>query len=214
MKEAERKKYNRNLINKYPFLKPKNLWTGLELPDYDYSYSLADDIPIGWRIAFGDLIVEEINKDLIENNYLDEYEILQIKEKYGGLRWYSGPLPQNSKIQDIVYKYEMVSNNICIICGKPDVPMIPISWISPFCFDCCKKYKYCSEELYKKILEETPEKCKMSDSYTWKHFRETGDYEETIDISDIANTIRQRWENGIIKERQKFFKDYYGGNYR
>ena len=39
-------------------------------------------------------------EELIKFNYLYEYRILQIKEKYGELRWYDGGVPIESKIYD------------------------------------------------------------------------------------------------------------------
>jgi hypothetical protein len=36
---------------------------------------------------------EELKQELIKFNYLDNYEITQIKEKYGSLRWYDNGNP-------------------------------------------------------------------------------------------------------------------------
>ena len=208
MKKFDVKKYNKELLKKYPFLLPRNVWTGLEIPDYDYTYTLADDIPIGWRAAFGDLLIEEINQDLLKNNFVDEYRIMQIKEKYGGLRWYSGGLPRDSKISNIVHKYEMISENICIACGKPDVPMIPRGWISPYCSDCCNKFNRCSKEEYDELTAD-PDDYMIPDSYTVRHFSVDGDWDEIIDISNIANMIRQRWDDGTILKRRELLKNLY-----
>ena len=48
------KEYNKQLCEKYPFLLPRNRWTGLVHPDYDYSYTELDAMPTGWRKAFGE----------------------------------------------------------------------------------------------------------------------------------------------------------------
>lgn len=71
------------LIGKYPFLIPRYDWSGEIIEDYDYTSTYLDDIPVGWKIAFGEMMCEEIKQELIRCNYLDEYRILQIKEKYG-----------------------------------------------------------------------------------------------------------------------------------
>lgn len=73
---------NKELIKKYPWLLPTD-WQGDTPIGYDYSYTWLDDLPTGWRIAFGDLICEEIQKELEKYNYVDKYGIIQIKEKYG-----------------------------------------------------------------------------------------------------------------------------------
>lgn len=85
--------YNKDLIKRYPWLEPTNRWTGKHLEDYDYSYTELDDLPSGWRIRFGNNIVEEINSELEKFNFVNNYRILQIKEKYGTLRWYDEGTP-------------------------------------------------------------------------------------------------------------------------
>ena len=74
---------NKELIEKYPFLLPRNVWTGKVSEDYDYSYTLLDDMPEGWKNCFGEIMCEIIKDALVKNNYLEKYRISQIKEKYG-----------------------------------------------------------------------------------------------------------------------------------
>ena len=107
------KDFNKELIRKYPWLEPHNDWSGKKItdcagedgeegywpgdpsmhPEYDYEYTLLDDMPDGWRIAFGDEMVERIQKELERFGYADKYFVTQIKEKYGGLRWYDDGVP-------------------------------------------------------------------------------------------------------------------------
>lgn len=103
------KEYNKQLCEKYPFLIPRNLWSGMRIteaqnggywpgepgaiPEYDYEYTELDDMPKGWRIAFGEQMCEELKQELIKFNYLDDYEITQVKEKWGSLRWYDNGHP-------------------------------------------------------------------------------------------------------------------------
>ena len=79
---------NRKLIERFPFLMPRNRWTDKVPEDFDYSYTELDSMPDGWRKAFGEQMCEEIREELVRANYLDQYRITQIKEKYGSLRWY------------------------------------------------------------------------------------------------------------------------------
>ena len=108
--EEERKQFNKELCAKYPWLIPSNRWSGIriteaqdggywpgspeKIPDYNYEYTELDSMPRGWRIAFGDQMVEEIDKELRKYNYVDKYRVTQIKEKYGSLRWYDNGTPR------------------------------------------------------------------------------------------------------------------------
>ena len=117
---------NKKLIEEYPFLKI-----------YDnMNYTWLDNMPTGWRIAFGEQMCKEIKEELLKNNELDSYEIVDIKEKFGGLRWYDNSgLPG---MQFIIAKYEALSEKTCINCGKP-ANWISKGWISPYCDDCATK---------------------------------------------------------------------------
>ena len=175
---------NKKLIEKFPFLLPRNRFTDKVPKDYDYSYTELDDMPDGWRKAFGIQMCQEIRDDLIQFDYLDKYRIVQIKEKFGGLRWYDNGTPikygeaeeftiptnekvwdynkegywtyvdhrddtlqycvrkkivKQSKVPDIISKYENLSYKICINCGKP-ARWESKGWISPFCDDCVNEY--------------------------------------------------------------------------
>lgn len=87
------KQFNGELIKNYPWLKPWNRWTGETPDEYDYTYTELDNMPDGWRLAFGDEMVERIHQELVKFNYVNRYRIEQIKEKWGGLRWYDGGTP-------------------------------------------------------------------------------------------------------------------------
>lgn len=81
----EIRKYNKQLIAKYPWLLPRNRWTGEVVEDYDYSYTELDDMPDGWRAAFGEQMCEEIQQalNMMEPYQAADFRIVQIKEKYG-----------------------------------------------------------------------------------------------------------------------------------
>ena len=72
---------NKRLIKKYSFLKPYHVWSGRPLRPYHYEFTWADDMPRGWRKAFGDMMFEEIDKILKKTN--SKIYIEQIKEKFG-----------------------------------------------------------------------------------------------------------------------------------
>lgn len=139
----EIRKYNKQLIAKYPWLLPRNVWTDEIVKDYDYSYTLLDDMPDGWRAAFGEQMCEEIQQVLnkFSSEVAEKFRITQIKEKFGGLRFYTNW--STVEIDKIIDKYENISYSTCIRCGSP-AKWITKGWISPFC-DNCKPDENCVE---------------------------------------------------------------------
>ncbi len=137
----EIREYNRALVERYPWLGIKDYNDfdpyGENKPD-SYDWTWLDDMPDGWRIAFGEQMCDEIQKELERVDFVDEYRIVQVKEKYGGLRWYTGGVPVNSKLDDIARKYEFLSENTCIKCGQP-ATWLSAGWISPYCNECKEK---------------------------------------------------------------------------
>lgn len=102
------KESNQKLIERFPFLMPRNRWTGEVPEDYDYSYTELDSMPDGWRKAFGEQMCEDIHEELVRAEYLDQYRISQIKEKYGTLCWYDFGCTERM-LRDIIPKYEHLS---------------------------------------------------------------------------------------------------------
>ena len=195
------------LCGKYPFLIPRYDWSGEIVKDYDYTSTYLDDIPVGWKIAFGEMMCEEIKQELIRCNYLNEFRIVQAKEKFGGLRIYTNGEPVDCKVQQIIDKYSALSENICVICGKPDVPITNNGWISPYCKKCFttpndwykKEFPNEVDKWIRNHLEDweeydKEENNKMADSYTvisWS--KENGEQKTLYDISETANKIRSKW---------------------
>lgn len=123
------KESNQKLIERFPFLIPRNRWTGKIPEDYDYSYTELDSMPDGWRKAFGEQMCEDIREELVRAEYLDQYRITQIKEKYGTLCWYDFGCTERM-LRDIIPKYERLSARTCIRCGNP-ATKASTGWISP-----------------------------------------------------------------------------------
>ena len=134
------KEENKKLCERYPFLIPLDGWTGEHIKDYDYEWTYLDDIPEGWKKAFGVQMCEELRNILLEADYLDKYRVVQVKEKYGGLRWYDNGVPKSiyNKHRQWEHKYEQLSEKTCIRCGKPGT-MMTNGWISPWCDECYDK---------------------------------------------------------------------------
>ena len=96
-----------------------------------------EQLPIGWRIAFGNQLADDVIALAKKYNFENEYVVLQIKEKFGGLRWYEGYLPQEmyEEHSDLIQKYEEMSYYTCVICGRAAIP--PQSMFDqPMCDEC------------------------------------------------------------------------------
>lgn len=134
------KRVNQELIERFPFLLPQygRDENGRLSPDFDFSFTELEFMPEGWRIAFGEQMCGEIKETLLSSGtskeeglaVLYEYRILEIKEKYGQLRWYD-----TGGVDEITEKYLKLSEKICVKCGKIATRR-STHWICPYCDDC------------------------------------------------------------------------------
>ena len=82
------KEENKMLIEYFPFLQPRNVWTDKIPEDYDYDYILGvGDLPYGWERLFL-LYCKHLKVELDKFNFTDKFRFSQIKEKYGDMRLY------------------------------------------------------------------------------------------------------------------------------
>jgi len=129
---------NKELCDKYPWLIPTNRWTGERVKDFNYEFTELDDMPRGWRIAFGEQIIEELDEEMQTWSAAERenFRITQIKEKWGHLCFYTNG--ESEKFREIIGKYSVTSRVTCIYCGKPG-RWISRGWISPFCDECARE---------------------------------------------------------------------------
>lgn len=197
------------MVERYPWLLPRSVWTDKIVKDYDYTFTEADCFPQGWRKAFFEDMHEELREELLRCNYIDEFRVLEIKEKYGSLRYYTGGIPRDCKAYEIIRKYEYLSEYICIDCGNLGVPNISINgWYSPICKCCYDKkikrmdkwytdhgyspYKY---KTYEELLEKVDFDYTMPTIMTFSQCKPGQDWEDIeVDISDTVNKIRNKHE--------------------
>lgn len=198
----DEKERNKRICEKYPWLIP-NDWFGTPVnssPEraekWDYSFTWLDDFPEGWFEAFGEEMIEEIDKE-IRTGKLVDFGIDQIKEKYGELRFYCHGF--NESLMEIVDDYSVLSRGICISCGKPDV-RITTGWITPICFDCWTKFGYAKgsdasemHDMYIKQTEDSP----MPSERKWRSFNNKSWKSHTRDISQKANQIRAKYRQKV-----------------
>ena len=152
---------NRRLLHYFPWMEPMD-WKGERIKTVDMIengeiFTAWNDFPYGWRKAFGWEMLKELDQ-VIREDEINNFTILQIKEKFGGLRFYcTGDYGDNKKISEIIRKYEELSYRTCIECGKP-AKWISTGWICPYCDECKQKI----------VEEETPKFVSIEEFYKEK----------------------------------------------
>lgn len=127
---------NRALVDRYPWLCPRRKEDGSVADDYDYTWTELYSVPFGWVGLVLDLC-EEIRQILLMYNIpLKYYLLLEVKEKWGGLRWYDSlmgfdPIPD--EIIKVVSDAESDLYNHCIVCGNKKQTS------GYYCDECAKK---------------------------------------------------------------------------
>lgn len=163
----------KKLVERYPYLLPRNVFTGELSKDYDYTYIRGiGEIPVGWNKLFLQMC-EDIRQPLIDANYIDKFMFSQIKEKYNCMQCYNFGAPE--EVHDIINKYSIMASYVCTCCGKPATYETQ-GYIESFCDDCWKDLGYESEE-----------KIEFKPYYKVKVFKNGESYEKTISFEDEWN---------------------------
>lgn len=193
MKNKRRKQIklrNKNLLKKYPFLTPVD-WFGRKISprEHKYEWTMLDDMPVGWKRAFGYFLVEDIKNALkINNTPLGGLLFVQVKEKYGELRIYT--YGGNRDVDRVIDDYSVISRNICFSCGKPDVSIIKKGWILPMCEKCYNNLLCCTT--YSDAVGNETD-CKIPDTYEICRYSNGKTEKIKISIKDKADKIRKKY---------------------
>ena len=164
----------KKLIERHPYLLPRNVWTDKVPEDYDYTYIRGEhEIPDGWSKLFLQMC-EDIRQPLIDANYIDKFRFTQIKEKYNRMECYNFGAPE--VVHDIIHKYSVISSYVCTRCGKPATYETQ-GWIASFCDDCLKDM-----DIYERI-----ERLEFKPYYKVSGFKNGESYEKTISFEDEWN---------------------------
>ena len=122
---------NSMLISKYPFLLPLD-YQGKVPKDYDFTFTEIDMLPRGWRNLMIDMSAELLA--YFHQRNIDPYtfHIDQLKEKWSQIRLYYS-LHCDDKytdegIDEIIQKYEELSEHKCCECGK-EATLMSRGWI-------------------------------------------------------------------------------------
>ena len=196
------------LCARYPFLVPRNRHTDevikftnehyyenrFSKPDSEYmldagrdvgGWTELHDLDWGWRKAFGIDICEDIRTVLLAiggQRALEGYRILQIKEKFGGMRWYTtfhaDDLPKSKPRVEVIGGpslrtgsglpgeswrwlscveefYCSIAEHVCIICGGVEDVKRTKPWIMPVC-PCCRRWSEPESKLLPRPKKDEP----------------------------------------------------------
>ena len=119
-------KRRKELLEKYDFLKPTE--------DNLMEYGLCCDD--GW-LRLLEMTFKSINFIVLRDNL--DFEVIQVKQKLGGLRIYVGNA--NDDIRKIIEIAEIEAERTCEVCGKPGTTHY-FSWlIKTVCDECAEIYE-------------------------------------------------------------------------
>ena len=123
----ENKKRNKELLKKYPFLRPSPICvksTVLRDKKYDYSFTMADFFLPGYLKSFAYDFFNELRDELLKTNDLYSFRFVFIQnycclDNYNWLSdFFDDFNGDRKKIGDIIYKYIKISKYICPRCGN------------------------------------------------------------------------------------------------
>lgn len=120
-------KNKKNFKERFKFFKNKIEGTPFYYFDIECGEGWSDLL---WKLCEG--IEEEIKKSNIE-----DFCVTQIKEKFGGLRFYF--VNGNDKIRELINKAEDDSFEVCELCGAEGKLKKINGWFSTLCEKCRRK---------------------------------------------------------------------------
>ena len=89
-------------------------------------------MPFGFECEDGWFnLVYELSKKITELDPEGKVEASQVKEKFGGLRFYINGAPR--EIHDLINKYEKNSYQTCEICGAKGKCRPDLGWVQTLC---------------------------------------------------------------------------------
>lgn len=203
---------NAALCMRYPFLVPRNRWTGeqawsvggetdrlLFRADTEFAEGRfgafdgteLDALPRGWKARFGLEICEDIRSLVVGSaageEGLSDYRIDQVKEKWGSLRWYDSGVPADAydDMTHLIDLYETISMRTCIGCGGERRVRQVGGWVSYQC-EPCRMDAMDRTILEKKVIE--------------AHNAEVPDSEGVEDAWRIPWTERRRLERQVLDQ--------------
>lgn len=127
------KENTKKLFDRFPFFNPK---ASIQTSLMGFGFACGDGwFDIIWCLS------EDIEKILKEkgDNPQEPFRVLQVKEKFAGLRYYTNW--GNEEIWKRIKQAEAEAVRTCEVCGKPGGERSVLSWIRTLCDDCYRVIK-------------------------------------------------------------------------
>jgi hypothetical protein len=149
-------------------------------------------------MAFGRIMLEELDAAIKKAAVVDSFVFRQVKEKYGSLRLHHNQ-PRNSEIDIICRKFEQISRFVCMRCGclAPDAKLVFSPWVRPMCFSCYCKTEHTDGSEYDQLTKDS--KTEIPTKMIWEEFKAVDSktsehiYDQfEVDVSDTVEKIRNR----------------------
>jgi len=128
-----------------------------DFPELFYYYKHREGtvlVPMAFGFECGDgwfELIYNLSKDIVAMD--DHVQAAQVKEKFGGLRFYINGT-RRPEVFDRINEAEQASYSVCELCGKPGKPYSD-GWIQTLCPDCRRKKKH-KEVLFHRSMKRPP----------------------------------------------------------
>lgn len=202
---------------KYPFWKLSDDWyvyntciddkrIGTKNFFIKYNFTWYDDIPNGWKKAFGKQLSKEIKKAGMPfikqgKKWEDILSFQQIKEKWGELCLYASAI---EPIREILDKYETISIGYCFHCGKP-ARYVTQGWVEFYCekcfekFDCWKYLDHSKVPLSGEELQKHKDECRLTKKDVPEYYTYEFKLLDTTSFKD-KNECQNKYNELVEKE--------------
>lgn len=165
--KADRIKEEKQILEKYPFLRARTVDTTLEF------LMMELEIPNGWMRLFYQMC-DDIKPIIEDQGLMANFYLIQVKEKFNQLRCYASiDVPE---IDEIIAKYELMATNVCVRCGAP-AEYETTGYIASICGDCRNGY----------FQEQRCNDLEIRTSYNVSHFK--GEIVVSEEVS-----FKEEWE--------------------
>lgn len=201
-KRMERQRW-KHIVRRYPFLAARTDWYSGKILTKEEKKGIqpwlmfnGGDLPNGWIKRFVPEMCEDLREEYKRCGCLNTAYVEAAKEKFGSMNLYMGGETMNCRSNEIIDKYEQISETVCAYCGKMDTPMINMyGWILPVCEDCFnKRDKYISvkeHKHYRKLMMYKDAESKTPEQYEYTVYGESGE-KHIVDMKNEVKRIRSR----------------------
>jgi len=131
------RRHNKELCDKYPFLK-KYDWLG-NFIGYDSTWE--DSLPEGWKKVMCPQIWEDLKNILVKANFLDRFRFHKLQQKHGLIYFGYTGIGEGANAKRLLgwdNKYSEMSSYSCVDCGE-EVDYWDLDWEEFVCEKCAKE---------------------------------------------------------------------------